>query len=117
MYKIYYYEKNSRFPVLEFIKKLQPKSQAKIARSINLLEEFGFRLSKKYIKKITGTFDLWELRIQHSSNNYRIFFFLYHKEKFILLHAFTKKTMKTPQKEIKAALANLTEFKKQRSDN
>lgn len=115
MYKIYYYAEGDWHPVLEFIQNQYPKARAKIARTITLLEEHGLSLGGPFLEKIAGTKDLWELRIKHSSDAYRILFFGYHQGEFVLLHGFIKKTAKLPQKELKVALSRLKKYKQQRS--
>ncbi|MBT9172938.1 MAG: hypothetical protein DDT21_01326 [Syntrophomonadaceae bacterium] len=114
LYKIYYYAKGDWHPVLEFIQNQYPKARAKIARTITLLEEHGFNLGGPFLEKIAGTKDLWELRIKHSSDAYRILFFSNLQGEFVLLHGFVKKTAKLPPTELKFALSRLKEFKLQR---
>ncbi len=74
MYKIKYYVEDNESPVIEIIKKQSPKEKAKILREIELLEDFGLFLGMPHIKKLKGYDDLWELRIKHSSNIFRISF-------------------------------------------
>jgi len=62
-------------------------------------------LDSQYIKKIINT-NLWELR----PKNNRIFFFYHKNNSFILLHAFEKKTQKTPTKEIDTALRYMYDY-------
>lgn len=59
----------------------------------------------KYFKKMTGTDDLWEIRVQSGNNIFRILGFLEEKHLIVLNHAFQKKTQKTPRKEIAVAEA------------
>jgi len=55
-----------------------------------------------YLKNITGTDGLYEIRIQTGSDLFRIFFF--NKEKIIVIgNGFQKKTQKTPKNEIAKA--------------
>ncbi len=115
MYKIHYYVENNWYPVLEFIQNQYPKPRAKIARTISLLKQHGFYIGGPFLEKVTGTKELWELRIKHSSNIYRILFFSYYQGEFVLLHGFVKKTAKLPPKELKIALSRLIKFKQQRS--
>ena len=44
MYKVKYYTKKNKSPVVQFIKEQSSKEQAKILREIDLLEEFGLFL-------------------------------------------------------------------------
>jgi len=103
LFEIEYYTEKGKYPVLEFIQKQSPKEQAKVLREIDLLEEFGLSLGLPHIKKIQGHDDLWELRIKHSSNNFRIFYFCYTGGKFVLLHGIRKTSGKTPSRDIKTA--------------
>ncbi len=111
MYEIEYYTEKGRYPVLEFIKKQSPKEQAKLIREIDLLEEFGLALGMPHTKKMTGT-DIWELRVKHSTNNFRIFYFCFTGGKFVLLHGIRKTTGKTPAKDIKIAIKRMTNYLK-----
>ena len=86
----YYQSGNGRHPVDEFIKSLEVKSQARIARTLDLLEEFGIDLGIPYTKYLEK--QLWELRVRLGRNRYRIIYFLATGRTFILLHAFSKKT-------------------------
>jgi phage-related protein len=75
-----------------------------------LLQTFGFSLGMPYIRKIAGSDELWELRIQFGSNDYRVFYFHYAKGLFILLHAIKKKTDKTPTRDIATALSRIKKY-------
>lgn len=70
---------------------------------IDFLKNYGPFLSSKYTKKIRK--NLYELRIT-GKEQVRILYAVREKD-IILLHAFKKKTQKTPQKEIKTALLRL----------
>ena len=63
-----------------------------------------------YIKKMTGTKDIWELRVKQASNNYRVFFFTMKSNHIILLNAFQKKTSKTPPQELKKAIEHMNDY-------
>ena len=110
MYEIIYYHKDDQSPIVEFLSKLPRKDQAKILREVDLLEQFGISLGMPHVKKMAGTDDLWELRVKQGSDNYRIFYFTMKQRRFVLLHAFQKKSQKTPNKEIKIAENRKSEF-------
>ena len=110
MNNIVYYSENGSYPVVEFIKSLPKKDAAKILREIDLLEAHGFFLGMPHIKKMSGTDSLWELRIKHSSNNYRVFYFHYLNNQFVLLHGFLKKSQRTPKTELKIATERMNKF-------
>lgn len=107
MYKVKYYVEDNQSPVVNFIENQSPKEQAKILREIDLLEEFGLFLGMPHIKKLKGYNDLWELRIKHSTNIFRILFFNYKEGTFVFLHGFKKKSNKTPKREINKALKRM----------
>lgn len=86
----YFLSDNGRSPVKDFIESLDAKSQARIARDLDLLEEFGIKLGMPYARYLEK--DLWELRIRYERNRYRIIYFLATGRIFIMLHGFSKKT-------------------------
>lgn len=51
-----------------------------------------------------------ELRIKDSSGAYRVFYFFKTQKGVMIIHAFKKKTQKTPKKEIDKAKNNLKEL-------
>ncbi len=60
-------------------------------------------LPEKFLKHLTNTDGLWELRISAGSGIFRVFCFFEEGNLIILLGGFQKKTQKTPQSEIKKA--------------
>lgn len=112
-FSIEYFTTGSDRSVVEtFILSQNKKTASKIFSTILYFEKFGFQLPTNYLRRMSGTKRLWELRIKHSSNQYRIFLA---KSKarnntVILLHAFIKKTGKTPNKEIQTAEDRLKLF-------
>ena len=94
--------------IAEFLQSLPPKDMAKVFRDIDLLAEYAPNLHEPYTKHIEGP--IWELRSKFSSNIYRIFYFIWHGNKLVLLHGFTKKTQKTPPTEIELAKKRLQDY-------
>lgn len=91
LWNVEFYESaNGKYPVEEFIYSLEAKSQARIAKTLDLLEEFGIELGMPYTKYLEK--QLWELRIRVGRNRYRIIYFLHTEKTFTLLHGFSKKT-------------------------
>ncbi len=64
----------------------------------------------KYLKKMTGTDDLWEIRVQSGNNIFRILGFHEEERLMVLTHAFQKKTRKAPKKEIVVAEARKKDY-------
>ena len=94
------------YPVKEFLSMLDMNTHAKIALSIQLLIHKGPFLKPPYSKKLQDK--LYELRIS-GSVAIRIFYTIQNGE-YYLLHAFKKKTQKTPRQELKTALDRMKEI-------
>lgn len=61
------------------------------------------KVPTKFLKNVEGVKDLYEIRIEHESNIYRIFCCFDDGNLVILFNAFQKKTQKTPKTEIERA--------------
>ena len=92
----------------EYIIKLKEKSLKskdariklnKIVEYIDILATYGTVVGEPYIKHLEN--ELYELRPLRD----RFFFFYKKDNKYIILNHFTKKTQKTPRKEIEKALS------------
>ena len=62
-----------------------------------------------YFKKLVGTEEMWECRIQFASNAYRLFCFFV-DDSVVLTHGFLKKSQKAPVHEIERGEAYRREF-------
>lgn len=100
---IYFQSVRGESYVKEFINIQNSFIKAKIIGMVDFLEKYGPFLNGKYTKKLRK--DLFELRIT-GKEQIRILYTIQAKN-IILLHAFKKKTQKTPQNEIKTALLRL----------
>jgi phage-related protein len=101
-YKAFYYKRASgREPVKDYIHFFNEDERSEILQSIILLVGREGRLLPPHTKHIVKK--IWELRIQYMNHQHRIFYFISSDRKIILLTAFLKKSMKTPQSEIKKA--------------
>ena len=58
---------------------------------------------QQYFKKLIGTEQLWEIRVQIGGNNYRFLGFFDGPVMLILTSGFSKKQQKTPIREIELA--------------
>ena len=110
----FYKMENGKIPVQDFLYSLEPKLRAKAFRDIELLKNLGNELREPYVKPIKGNNNkgLYELRIKFSNDIARIFYFTYCNNKYILLHGFIKKSMKTPPKEIERARKYMEDYKR-----
>ena len=87
----------------EFLKLQNVKVQNKIFKILEAIETLE-RVPINYLKLIQGTNGLYEARIQLGSDIWRVFCFFDNGKLVILLNGFTKKTQKTPKKEIEKAI-------------
>ncbi len=92
-----------------FLIKQPIKVQNKIFKIIESIETFE-RIPETYLKMISGTKGLYEARISLGSNIWRVFCFFDEGSLVILLQGFTKKTQKTPKREIDKAIRLMNEY-------
>ena len=97
-------DRKGRVPVKDYINKLPIKEQAKVYKYISFLQENEGKLDEPYSRHIKGK--IRELRVDFYRSRHRIFYFTFVGKKIILLHAFLKKTAKTPFNEINQANNN-----------
>ena len=105
-YKLKYYKNSQtkKSPVLEYIRSLTLREQAKIYKYVDFLQERRGVLDEPYSRHIKGK--IRELRVDFARSRHRIFYFTFIEKTIILLHAFLKKTDKTPELEIEIAENN-----------
>lgn len=109
MWQVEYYETSGgRRPVEDFIDSVDTKSKARIARTVDLLEEFGIDLGMPYARHLEK--DLWELRVRASRNQYRIIYFLFADGVFVLLHGLAKKSGRLALHDFKTARDRRDDF-------
>lgn len=96
-----------------FFDKQSKKVKAKIVWTFDLVEDLQ-RVPEMYLKHIENTEGLYEIRVQHGSNIFRIFCFFDQGQLVILMNGFQKKTQKTPKKEIELALKIKTEYESEK---
>jgi phage-related protein len=87
----------------DFFVQQKPKVKEKIIWTLELLQELPV-IPTQYLKHIHGTDGLYEIRVQHGGDIFRIFCFFDEGSWVILLHAFQKKTQKLPRREIIRAI-------------
>lgn len=99
---VFYSTADEKCPVQEFLDSLPGKVAQKVTWVLSLLEDLEV-MPASYFKKLVGTDDIWECRIQFGSNAYRIFCFPLGNSVVVLTHGLIKKTQKTPHREIEKA--------------
>ncbi len=115
---VFYQKENGEIPVEDFLLSLNPKLRAKAYSDILLLKRLGINIREPFSTAIKGERykGLFELRVRFSSDSTRIFYFVYENNTFVLLHAFMKKTNKTPERELKKALRYKSDYERRCQD-
>jgi phage-related protein len=96
----------------DFFKLQTVNVKKKIIWTLELIEDLE-KVPETYLKHITGTDGLYEIRISQGSNIYRIFCFLSSGKLVILMNSFQKKTQKIPKNEIQKALKIKEEYEQE----
>lgn len=97
----------------DFFDKQSKKVKAKIVWTFELVEDLP-RVPEIYLKHIENTDGLYEIRVQHGSDIFRIFCFFDQGQLVVLANGFQKKTQKTPKKEIDLALTIKAEYENEK---
>jgi phage-related protein len=100
-----YVDNRRRKPVEDFIGQLPEEDRAKVRAAIKFLGEVGNRLREPQSKSLGQ--GLFELRVRSR----RIFYCFLPSRIIVLLHAFTKKTQKTPPGELDIGYKRMEELK------
>lgn len=98
---VFYTAERGDSPLDDFLDGLDKKSRAKVAAYLSLLEEQGPNLRRPYADIVRGK--IRELRIQYSSNQFRILYFFQMFDQIVLVHALSKKTQQLKKQDIDLA--------------
>lgn len=96
-----YDNQDGKCPVADYLETLEPKLRAKTLRTIDLLENNGSSLRSPYSEPLGN--GLFELRTKQGNDITRVIYFFFIGNKAVLTNGFTKKTKKTPAREIALA--------------
>ena len=119
MYHIIFYRKNDRAKsdTEDFIETnrmskahLDQVLWNTIVRYLHTLGEGGTRIGEPFVKHLDD--GIWELR----PSNYRILFFYWKENTYVLLNYFLKKTNKTPDTELERAKRYRTDWRNRKGD-
>ena len=105
---VFYTNTQGDSPIDDFLDSLDKKSRAKVAAHLSLLEEHGPHLKRPYADIVRGK--IRELRIQQSSNQYRILYFFHFRNNIVLTHAFSKKTQQLKEKDMELAAKRMEDW-------
>ena len=94
---------------IEFYQTQDEKVKEKIKYVLELIKQVE-KVPEKFLKHLTGTNGLYEIRIEYQSNIYRIFCCFDKGKIVVLFNGFQKKTQKTSIKEIDLANKLMKEY-------
>ena len=110
---ISYTRPNGRNEFEEFYNSLPTKDRNKLRATIDMIEKAGIQpaIQLEWVKKLNSK--IYEIRSKISSNIQRALYFHIKNNQYIITHGFTKKTQKTPIKEIIRAKQIKQEFEEE----
>ena len=95
--------------VMEELDKLPSDMRAKLDRIVHMIEEFGLhKVREPYVKPLRNK--LWEMRVKGRDGIARAIYVTIKDRRIVILHAFRKKTQKTPKAAINTALSRMKEL-------
>ena len=113
-FEVILYRKNDgESPVEEFIDRLEPKMQAKVLRTMELLRKNGLDLREPYTKALGR--GIFELRAKHGTDISRVLYFFMEGQKIIFTNGFIKKSNKTSKQEMELARRYRKEYEKRQN--
>ena len=105
----FYHTSSGASPVEEFLDSLSDQHAQKVAWVLRLVERLE-RVPEQYLKKLVGTDQLWEIRIQAGGKTFRLLGFFDGPVLLILTSGFLKKQQKTRRQEVELAQRRRTEY-------
>jgi|SRR5579859_1668021 len=105
---VFYTDARGGEPVREFLQRLDLRTQARFAWSIEQLRLRNIQAREPLVKHLDGP--IWELRRESTTNIFRLLYATLPHRRILFLHGFQKKTRQTPQREIAVAQRRLADF-------
>ena len=106
---VFYRAASGECPVEDFLDGLSSSVARKVTWTLRLIEDEVI-VPARYFKKLSGTEQIWECRVDHGSNTYRIFAFMAPDNTVVLTHGLIKKSQKIPRTEIRRAEAFRSDY-------
>lgn len=103
----FYRTGSGRAPVEDYLDDLTSTEAARAARGLDLLRTFGTDLGMPHVRPLRGGLSEFRLRGQRE---HRVVSVAVAGQRFLLLHAFTKKARQTPQAEVALAEQRYHEY-------
>src|SRR4030066_1316675 len=100
---------NGSRPVELFLDTLTGKQAQKVLWVLQLIEELDV-IPRQYFKKLVDHEGIWEIRIQHRNDIFRLLGFFDGGTLLILTNGFVKKSQKTPLQDLELAIRRKHEY-------
>jgi phage-related protein len=97
----YFRTEGGREPVAEWIDNRPLRQQAKLLWALERLSESGYQLGPPWLKRLDD--EIRELRVRMRECLARVLFYERSPRAYVLLHAFAKKTERTPPRMLQTA--------------
>jgi len=101
---------------MDFYVEQTTKVQQKIDYVLNLVQTVDF-VPERFLKHLSGTDGLYEVRVEWRSDIFRIFCCFDKGNLVVLFNAFQKKTQKTPVQELGRAITLMKEYFEEKEKN
>lgn len=108
-WKVTYYNEG----VMEEVRGWPEKMRGKYLHTVDLIEAYGAQLGKAFTKPLRS--GLFEIRIKAKEGIGRALFCYQLKHEIVVLHAFRKKTQRTPRKELNIAITRMKQVKNEKN--
>ncbi|EVX44293.1 hypothetical protein U271_01855 [Staphylococcus aureus F70893] len=105
-------DNNGESDFINFIYSIEEKDRIKLLKTIEKIENNGFHIATRmeWIKKLDN--GIYEIRSKFGSNIQRAIYFQKVNNEYIITHGFTKKSQKTPSREIEHAKRMIEKYKR-----
>jgi len=109
-------ELDGKSEIMEFISSLPTDDKKKLIATIKKVEKYGISNSAKmkWVKKLD--WNIYEIRSRFASNIQRCLYFHKVNNVYVITHGFTKKTDKTPRREMRHAVDLMKKYEENNND-
>ena len=111
----FYRTTSGHCPVEQFLDSLTVRQSTKVTWTLRLIEDLEF-VPKQYFKKLVGTDDIWEIRVNIGGDTFRLLSFFDGPRLVVLNHAFAKQTRKIPRSDIRLAERRKRDYFRRKND-
>lgn len=112
---IFYSTAQGNCPAAKFITSQPERIRSKITATLEFIEKTEHP-PYHIFQKMAGAHDLWEVRVKHDKNIFRLLAFFDGSQLIVVTSAFQKKTQKTPRQEIENAKQRKADYLKRKNN-